>query len=86
MKAAKNIFQTKYAWHSLGCAAHLIQTCLNYGLQISSIQECLTVARRLVAHFKRSELATTLLKKKSKEMNVNFKKLVMEVSTRWNSI
>ncbi|XP_077972201.1 E3 SUMO-protein ligase ZBED1-like [Styela clava] len=85
MKAAKDIFHEKFGWASVACAAHTLQLCLNKGLGINGIEKPLAAARRLVQHFKRSELATSALGKKCEEMKLTSKRLIMDVSTRWNS-
>lgn len=42
--------------------------------------------RRLVAHFHRSPKATACLKEKQQILKIPLHKLIVDVSTRWNSI
>lgn len=49
------------------------------------ISKTLAAARCLVEHFKRSELASSKLKTKQKQMGTKEHTLIQDVSTRWNS-
>lgn len=49
------------------------------------ITKAVGATRSLVEHFKRSELASTKLKLKQKQWGTDEKKLIQDVSVRWNS-
>lgn len=71
---------------SLPCMAHTLQLAVNGGaLSQRCISEALAVGRRLVGHFKHSQLACRHLEDLQKEFGVAVKKLQQDVSTRWNS-
>lgn len=82
---AANILQEKHGWVSIRCAGHTLQLVINRALKHPQISKALGAARCLVEHFKRSELASSKLKTKQKQMGTPEHKLVQDVSTRWNS-
>ena len=59
--------------------------CVKARLEIRSIEIAIAAARRLVTHFRKSELATTALRKRQEQMQVEQHNLVQDVATRWNS-
>ena len=59
-----NHLHDKYGWYTEACAGHTLQLCVKAGLEIRSIQIAIAAARRLVTHFRKSELATTALRKR----------------------
>ena len=59
--------------------------CIKTGLQIRAIEVTIAAARRLVKHFRKSELATSALKKRQEQMQAEPHQLIQDVTTRWNS-
>ena len=57
----------------------------NKGLDANSLNQLLSLARKLVGHFKHSALATAALRQKQEQMNVPKHHLIQDVVTRWNS-
>lgn len=82
---AANILQEKHGWVSVRCAGHTLQLVVSRALKQPQITKALGAARCLVEHFKKSELASTKLKAKQKQMGTPEHKLIQDVSTRWNS-
>ncbi|XP_049333290.1 E3 SUMO-protein ligase ZBED1-like [Astyanax mexicanus] len=85
MVLAANILQEKHGWISVHCAGHTLQLIVNNALKHPQISKALGASRCLVEHFKRSELASSKLKAKQKQMGTPEHKLVQDISTRWNS-
>ena len=83
--AAAKILEEKHGWSSVRCAGHTLQLAVNSSLKHSSIEKAVWVARCLVEHFRRSELACTKLRQKQQQMGTPQHKLVQDISTRWNS-
>ena len=52
---------------------------------MNTIERLLGVCQRLVTHFKHSTVATAALADRQKRINMPVKKLLQDVSTRWNS-
>lgn len=84
VSAAKKLNDAE-GWCSVRCAAHTIQLVVGAALKVDDIQQALVAARRVVEYFKRSVVATSALREKQEQMSAPCHKLVMEVSTRWNS-
>ncbi|XP_074535564.1 E3 SUMO-protein ligase ZBED1-like [Halichoeres trimaculatus] len=82
---AANILNKKYGWMSVRCAGHTLQLVVNHALKQTQITKTLGAARCLVAHFRKSELASSKLKTKQQQMGTPEHKLIQDVSTRWNS-
>ena len=55
------------------------------GLEMRSIEIAIAAARRLVTNFRKSEVATTALRKRQEQMQDEQHNLVQDVVTRWNS-
>ncbi|XP_040297398.1 E3 SUMO-protein ligase ZBED1-like [Bufo bufo] len=85
MVAAENILEEKHGWSSIRCTGHTLQLFINGAMKNAGIDRAVSAARGLVEHFKKSELASTKLKEKQKQMGTAEHKLVQDVSTRWNS-
>ncbi|XP_044155622.1 E3 SUMO-protein ligase ZBED1-like [Bufo gargarizans] len=85
MVAAANILEEKHGWSSIRCTGHTLQLVINGAMKNAVIDRAVSAARGLVEHFKKSELASTKLKEKQKQMGTADHKLVQDVSTRWNS-
>jgi len=66
---AGKILAEKFEWSSESCAGHDLQLCIKAGLATNEIQQVVSAARRLVEHFKKSELATTALQKHQQHMS-----------------
>lgn len=75
----------KYGWYTEACAGHTLQLCAKAGLEIRSIEIAIAAARRLVTHFRKSEVATTALRKRQEQMQAEQHNLVQNVATWWNS-
>lgn len=82
---AANILSERHGWLSVRCAGHTIQLVVNHALKQTQISNALGAARALVEHFKKSELASSKLKLKQKQMGTPDHRLIQDVSTRWNS-
>jgi len=80
MTAALNDLECSH----LPCFTHTLQLIVNEGLDVNSLNQLSSLARKLVSHFKHSALATATLKKSNK-MNVPTHHLLQDVVTRWNS-
>ena len=65
-----------------------MQLCIKAGLEVNEIQQVVSAARRLVEHFKKSELANTALQKRQQQMSPDqdVLQIVQDVKTRWNSV
>ena len=74
-----------HQWQSVVCAAHRLQTCIRYALEVDEVTSTISCARKLVGHFRHSAKATMALMKEQKERNNPERKLIQDVSTRWNS-
>lgn len=84
--AAAKILQERHGWASVRCAGHTLNLVVQSSLKIhQAVSKCVTAARCLVEHFKKSELASTKLKDKQKQMGAKENMLVQSVCTRWNS-
>ena len=77
--------KSEFGWESFNCADHLIQLCVEDGIKMNMIEWLLGACWRLVTHFKHSTVATAALADRQKKMNVPVKKLLQDVSTRWNN-
>lgn len=83
--AAVNLLEEKHGWSSVLCTGHTLQLVINAALKSPGIEKAVGAARCLVEHFKKSELASSKLKEKQKQMATTEHSLVQDVSTRWNS-
>ena len=55
------------------------------GLGISTIQQVVSMAKKIVGHFRHSVIATKGLEEKQISLNIPKHKLLQEICTRWNS-
>ncbi|PIK35349.1 putative zinc finger BED domain-containing protein 1-like [Apostichopus japonicus] len=70
----------------IGCSAHTLQLCITSGLKAHpAISKLCAGASRLVAHFKKSAVATKALELKQKQQSVKEHNLIQSCPTRWNS-
>lgn len=69
----------------LRCMAHTLNLSTQKALQISTASRICGKMRRVVSHFHRSTIAANLLRKATSQLELPNLKLIMDVSTRWNS-
>lgn len=70
----------------LGCFAHTVNLASKRALSVGCVDRLLGRVRRIVAYFHRSPKATHILQEKLKLLSITgATKLIMDVSTRWNS-
>ena len=75
-----------YGVPSLQCMAHTLQLVVQEGvLSQSSIADVVAVGRRMVGHFKHSQVAYSRLEDVQRELGMPIKRLQQDVVTRWNS-
>ena len=77
-----------YDWASQVCMAHRLQTVIRHAIEdYRQVEKLFTASRRLVGHFRHSGVCTELLCKKQIELDrtKQAKKVIQDVSTRWNS-
>ncbi|XP_073710442.1 zinc finger BED domain-containing protein 4-like [Misgurnus anguillicaudatus] len=71
---------------SLGCMAHTLQLAVNEAvLSQRSITDCISICRKMVGHFKHSQVATSRLQDLQKQLGMKEMRLQQDVPTRWNS-
>lgn len=71
---------------SLGCMAHTLQLAVHDGvLSQRSISDCVAIGRKIVGHFRHSQLATSRLRGIQQELGTKIMMLQQDVATRWNS-
>ncbi|KAM4795879.1 zinc finger BED domain-containing protein 4-like [Rhinophrynus dorsalis] len=71
---------------SISCVAHTLQLAVSEGLLSQrSIADAVGVGRRIVGHFKHSNLAYSRLQDIQLELGQTVKRLQQDVPTRWNS-
>ena len=76
--------ETELCWSSESYVGHDLQLCIKAGLEVNEIQQVVSAARRLVEHFKKSELANTALQKRQQQMSPDqdVLQIVQDVKTR----
>jgi hypothetical protein len=68
---------------SISCAAHALQLC---GLNlIDRFKEVIKKGSKIVQHFNHSNLATSSVSEKQRQLGLNKQKLIQNFPTRWNS-
>ena len=71
---------------NFGCLAHTLQLVINDGVLVQrGVQELLGAARKLVGHYKYSNVAFQTLKQMQAQLGVPQHSLIQDVATRWNS-
>lgn len=71
---------------SLGCMAHTLQLAVNEAvLSQRSITDCVSISRKIIGHFKHSQLATSRLQNLQKQLGMKEARLQQDVPIRWNS-
>ena len=83
--AALKLLEERHGISSIRCAGHTLQLVVNQALKNPQINKAIGAARCLVEHFKKSEIASSKLKTKQKQMGKPEHKLIQDVSVRWNS-
>ena len=68
------------------CAAHTLQLSIKKGTDIRLVSSLVGAANKLVAHFKRSSVATGALALKQRSFELKEHKLITSCPTIWNSI
>ena len=70
--------------YSISCAAHNIQLSVKDALDaIDKINEVIRRGSKIVQYFNHSNVATTALTEKEKQLNLNIQKLIQSCPTRW---
>lgn len=70
----------------IGCFAHTINLDTKRGLEVPKLNQLVGCVRRVVSYFHRSPKASDVLKEKLPLSKIEGpKKLIIDVSTRWNS-
>ena len=67
------------------CAAHTLQLCVMDVLKREDVDKIFSAARKVVAHFKHSNIAATNLKLKQEQLGMKKLKLIQSCKTRWDS-
>ena len=71
---------------NFGCLAHMLQLIINDGVLVQrSVQELLGVARKLVGHYKHSNVSFQVLKQMQAQLGLPQQSLIQDEPTRWNS-
>ncbi|XP_072254307.1 E3 SUMO-protein ligase ZBED1-like, partial [Pyxicephalus adspersus] len=76
-------FKDAYGWTSLCCTAHVLQGCIQAGLEVEEVKETLTAARDLVSYFQEDFKASCFLNSKLEAMNKP--RLVLDEDSYWVS-
>ena len=76
--------EASFAPH-IGCFAHTINLATQRALKVVTLARLLGRVRRIVAFFHRSTTAAHVLKEKQELLKLPARKLMIDVSTRWNS-
>lgn len=79
--AAAKLLEEKHGWTGIPCTGHILRL-INAALKNTGIERAVGAARCLVEHFKKSELACSLLKEIQKQLGTPEHKLVQDISTR----
>ena len=69
----------------IGCVAHTINLATQKGLQVPKMEKLLARVRRVVTYFHKSSIGMSYLNNKQTLLELPKHKLIMDVSTRWNS-
>ncbi len=71
---------------NFGCLAHTLQLVINDGVLVQrGVQELLGAARKLVGHYKHSNLSFQALKRMQSQLGIPQHSLIQDEPTRWNS-
>lgn len=69
----------------IGCVAHTINLATQKGLQVPQMEKLLSRIRRVVTYFHKSSIGMSYLNNKQTLLELPKHKLIMDVTTRWNS-
>ncbi|XP_057685686.1 E3 SUMO-protein ligase ZBED1-like [Corythoichthys intestinalis] len=84
--AAALILKERHGWASVKCSGHTLNLVVQSTLKSSkSIVNCVSSARTLVEHFKKTELACGKLKEMQLQMGMPPLMLIRDASAHWNS-
>ena len=71
---------------SCGCFAHTLQLTINDSLFAQqAVNDAITIARKIVTHFKHSSSGTSKLHELQNELGLPAHQLIQDIQTRWNS-
>lgn len=81
-KAVNDILKKSH----IPCVGHTLNLCVTDAIEANVLfKDCLKKCKKIVTHFKSSNLASDKLKEVQNQLNVSNLKVKQEVSTRWNS-
>lgn len=83
LSAHAQSFKDTYGWASLCCTSHVLQLCVQAGLEVQEVREALGAARGLVSYFQEDFKANCYLNGKLETMNKP--RLVMDTERYWIS-
>ncbi|XP_069842782.1 E3 SUMO-protein ligase ZBED1-like [Dendropsophus ebraccatus] len=83
MSAHAQAFKDMFGWASLCCTSHVLQLCVQAGLEVQEVKEALGAARGLVSYFQEDFKASCYLNAKLEAMNKP--RLVMDTEPYWIS-
>jgi hypothetical protein len=72
-------------WQDLPCFAHTLQLCVKPVMDIPSVADVMSRARKIVGHFRHSTTMTAELRSRRVVMQLPDHDLIQDVPTRWNS-
>lgn len=71
---------------SLGCMAHSLQLTVNETvLSQRAVSDCVAIGRKIVGHFRQSQVASSALRKLQELLQLPQTRLQQDIATRWNS-
>lgn len=73
-------------WKNIGCLAHTFNLLVKDGLKNEEIRNIIDKVRKIVKHFRKSNISSDKLMKYQENQGNTPLKLILEVPTRWNSI
>ncbi|XP_056395015.1 E3 SUMO-protein ligase ZBED1-like [Hyla sarda] len=76
-------FKDSFGWASLCCTSHVLQLCVQAGLEVQEVKDALAAARGLVSYFQEDFKASCYLNAKLEAMNKP--RLVMDTEKYWIS-
>lgn len=74
-----------HGWAGLGCAARVLQRCVEAGLEVQPVREALSSARGIVRYFQHDAKAGGCLSSKLEALNKSQCKLVLDAGSCWGS-
>ena len=71
---------------NFGCLAHTLQLVIHDGVLVQRcVQDLLSASRKLVGHYKHSNVALQTLRRMQSQLNIPQHSLIQDQATRWNS-